>query len=159
MVEKCGISREEAEFAAGFSLGNIGKAEAIVSSEEFRDLKDLTLSILRYIHEIESYEIADKVKEYKKYKNRIDDFFDIFLMWFRDIMLLKADNSVNVEAAKKKIIFKNEYAYLKKQVDKLDLEAIDYIIGRIHRARVRIKSNVNFDATLELLIVEARREF
>ncbi len=159
LVEKCGISREEAEFAAGFSLGNIGKAEAIVSSEEFRDLKDLTLSILRYIHEIESYEIADKVKEYKKYKNRIDDFFDIFLMWFRDIMLLKADNSVNVEAAKKKIIFKNEYAYLKKQVDKLDLEAIDYIIERINRARMRIRSNVNFDATLELLIVEARREF
>ena len=159
LVEKCSVSKEEAEFAAGFSLGNIGKAEAIVSSEEFRDLKDLTLSILRYIHEIESYEIADKVKEYKKYKNRIDDFFDIFLMWFRDIMLLKADNSVNAEASKKKIIFKNEYAYLKKQVDKLDLEAIDYVIGKIHRARVRIKSNVNFDATLELLIVEARREF
>ena len=159
LIEKSNVSKEEAEFAAGFSLGNIGKAEAIVSSEEFRDLKDLTLSILRYIHEIESYEIADKVKEYKKYKNRIDDFFDIFLMWFRDIMLLKADNSVNTEAARKKIIFKNEYAYLKKQIDKLDLEAIDYIIGRIHRARVRIKSNVNFDATLELLIVEARREF
>lgn len=159
LVEKCSVSKEEAEFAAGFSLGNIGKAEAIVSSEEFQDLKELTLSILRYIHEIESYEIADKVKEYKKYKNRIEDFFDIFLMWFRDIMLLKADNSVNAEAAKKKIIFKNEYAYLKKQVDKLDLEAIDYVIGKIHRARVRIKSNVNFDATLELLIVEARREF
>ncbi len=159
LVEKCSVSKEEAEFAAGFSLGNIGKAETIVSSEEFQDLKELTLSILRYIHEIESYEIADKVKEYKKYKNRIEDFFDIFLMWFRDIMLLKADNSVNAEAAKKKIIFKNEYAYLKKQVDKLDLEAIDYVIGKIHRARVRIKSNVNFDATLELLIVEARREF
>ena len=158
-MEKCSVSKEEAEFAAGFSLGNIGKAEAIVSSEEFQDLKELTLSILRYIHEIESYEIADKVKEYKKYKNGIEDFFDIFLMWFRDIMLLKADNSVNAEAAKKKIIFKNEYAYLKKQVDKLDLEAIDYVIGKIHRARVRIKSNVNFDATLELLIVEARREF
>ena len=159
LMEKCNVSKEEAEFAAGFSLGNIGKAETIVSSEEFRDLKDLTLSILRYIHEIESYEIADKVKEYKKYKNRIDDFFDIFLMWFRDIMLLKVDNSVNAEAAKKKIIFKNEYTYLKKQVDKLDLEAIDYVINRIYRARVRIKSNVNFDATLELLIVEARREF
>lgn len=159
LMEKCDVSKEEAEFAAGFSLGNIGKAEAIVSSEEFRDLKDLTLSILRYIHEIESYEIADKVKEYKKYKNRIDDFFDIFLMWFRDIMLLKADNSMNAEAAKKKIIFKNEYAYLKKQVDKLDLEAIDYVIERISRARMRIRSNVNFDATLELLIVEARRAF
>ena len=159
LMEKCDVSKEEAEFAAGFSLGNIGKAEAIVSSEEFRDLKDLTLSILRYIHEIESYEIADKVKEYKKYKNRIDNFFDIFLMWFRDIMLLKADNSMNAEAAKKKIIFKNEYAYLKKQVDKLDLEAIDYVIEKISRARMRIRSNVNFDATLELLIVEARREF
>lgn len=157
--EKCSVPEEEAEFAAGFSLGNIGKAESIVLSEEFRDLKDLTLSILRYIHEIESYEIADKVKEYKKYKNRIDDFFDIFLMWFRDILLLKADNSPNADISRKKIIFKNEYAYLKKQAEKLDLDAIDYIINRINRARVRIKSNVNFDATLELLIVEARREF
>lgn len=159
LIDNYSISKEEAEFAAGFSLGNIGKAEAIVSSEEFRELKDLTLSILRYIHEIESYEIADKVKEYKKHKNRIDDFFDIFLMWFRDVMLLKADNSVNAEAAKKKIIFKNEYVSLKKQADKLDLESIDYIIDRIRRARIRIQSNVNFDATLELLIVEARREF
>ena len=153
------MTKEEAEFAAGFSLGNIGKAEAIVSSEEFRDLKDLTLSVLRYIHEIESYEIADKVKEYKKYKNRIDDFFDIFLMWFRDILLLKADSSVNTEAARKKIIFRNEYSYLKKQMEKLDLESIDYIIKRIDRARIRIKSNVNFDAALELLLVETRREF
>lgn len=159
LTDKCGISSEEAEFAAGFSLGNIGKAESIVSSEEFRDLKDLTLSILRYIHEIESYEIADKVKEYKKYKSRIDDFFDIFLMWFRDILLLKADKSVNAETAQRKIIFSNEYGYLKKQAEKIDLEAIDYIIDRISRARIRIKSNVNFDATLELLMVEARREF
>mgnify|MGYP002590147859 FL=1 len=27
------------------------------------------------------------------------------------------------------------------------LEAIDYVIGKIHRARVRIKSNVNFEYT------------
>ena len=67
LVEKCSVSKEEAEFAAGFSLGNIGKAEAIVSSEEFQDLKELTLSILRYIHEIESYEIADKVKELRTF--------------------------------------------------------------------------------------------
>lgn len=159
LVEKCSVSKEEAEFAAGFSLGNIGKAESIILSEEFRELKDLTLDILRYIHEIESYEIADKVKEYKKYKARIDDFFDIFLMWFRDILLLKADTSPNKDIARRKIIFKNEYISLRKQADKLKMDSIDYIINRINRARIRIKSNVNFDAALELLIVEARREF
>ena len=119
----------------------------------------MTLDILRYIHEIESYEIADKVKEYKKYKAQIDDFFDIFLMWFRDILLLKADTSQNKDIARRKIIFKNEYISLRKQSDKLKMDSIDYIINRINRARIRIKSNVNFDATLELLIVEARREF
>lgn len=159
LVEKCSVSKEEAEFAAGFSLGNIGKAESIILSEEFRELKDLTLDILRYIHEIESYEIADKVKEYKKYKAQIDDFFDIFLMWFRDILLLKADTSPNKDIARRKIIFKNEYISLRKQADKLKMDSIDYIINRINRARIRIKSNVNFDAALELLIVEARREF
>ena len=159
LVEKCSVSKEEAEFAAGFSLGNIGKSESIILSEEFRELKDLTLDILRYVHEIESYEIADKVKEYKKYKARIDDFFDIFLMWFRDILLLKADTSPDKDIARRKIIFKNEYISLRKQADKLKMDSIDYIINRINRARSRIKSNVNFDATLELLIVEARREF
>ena len=44
-------------------------------------------------------------------------------------------------------------------MEKLDLESIDYIIKRIDRARIRIKSNVNFDAALELLLVETRREF
>ena len=157
--ERYKIPEEEAEFAAGFSLGNIGKAESIILSEEFRELKDLTLDFLRYIHEIESYEIADKVKEYKKYKARIDDFFDIFLMWFRDILLLKADTSPNKDIARRKIIFKNEYISLRKQADKLKMDSIDYIINRINRARIRIISNVNFDAALELLIVEARREF
>ena len=109
--ERYKIPEEEAEFASGFSLGNIGKAESIILFEEFRELKDLTLDILRYIHEIESYEIADKVKEYKKYKAQIDDFFDIFLMWFRDILLLKADTSPNKDIARRKIIFKNEYIY------------------------------------------------
>lgn len=80
--ERYKIPEEEAEFASGFSLGNIGKAESIILSEEFRELKDLTLDILRYIHEIESYEIADKVKEYKKYKARIDDFLISFLCGF-----------------------------------------------------------------------------
>ena len=157
--ERYKIPEEEAEFASGFSLGNIGKSESIILSEEFRELKDLTLDILRYVHEIESYEIADKVKEYKKYKARIDDFFDIFLMWFRDILLLKADTSPDKDIARRKIIFKNEYISLRKQADKLKMDSIDYIINRINRARSRIKSNVNFDATLELLIVEARREF
>lgn len=54
------------------------KAEAIVSSEEFQDLKELTLSILRYIHEIESYEIADKVKEYKSIKTELRTFSIFF---------------------------------------------------------------------------------
>ena len=113
--ERYKIPEEEAEFASGFSLGNIGKSESIILSEEFRELKDLTLDILRYVHEIESYEIADKVKEYKKYKARIDDFFDIFLMWFRDILLLKADTSPDKDIARRKIIFKNEYISLRKQ--------------------------------------------
>ena len=80
-------------------------------------------------------------------------------MWFRDILLLKADTSPNKDIARRKIIFKNEYISLRKQSDQLKMDSIDYIINRINRARSRIKSNVNVDAALELLIVEARREF
>ncbi|MCI6859371.1 MAG: DNA polymerase III subunit delta [Eubacterium sp.] len=157
LINKYQIPSEEAEFCAGFSMGNVGKAVLISTSEEFRNLKDITLSILRYIDEIEVYEITEKVKEYKKYKNSISNFFDIFYMWFRDLLLLKScDGRRN---PMDQLIFKKEYMYLRKQADCISMESVDYILNRIRRAERRIRAYVNFEATIELLILEAGNEF
>lgn len=157
LLANCEVSEAEAAFAAEFSLGNVGKAVASVSSEDFRELKELTVTLLRGIHEIAVYEIAEQVKEYKKFKTGIDDFFDLFLMWFRDILFIRAGNVGR--DVRERLIFKSEYPYLKKQADCLSLESIDAIITQTERARMRIKSNVNFEAAMELLILEAKNRF
>ena len=72
---------------------------------------------------------------------------------------LKAAIAAGADAVYSWLALFGARAYAHNLTEEELLEAIDYVIGKIHRARVRIKSNVNFDATLELLIVEARREF
>ena len=83
------------------------------------------------------------------------------MLEYIDKVLEKQKISLNDNISRDVINYyvKNEYISLRKQADKLKMDSIDYIINRINRARIRIKSNVNFDAALELLIVEARREF
>ncbi len=155
LIKREEITKEEAEFAAAFSMGNIGKAILAATSEEFQEIKQVTVALLKMIHEAEIYEIEESVKKLKGWKDRIDDFFDIFLIWFRDLLFFKIDS----KKSKDKIIFKGESLSLKKQADMISLESIDYIIRRIDCAKTRIRANVNFDVSIELLFLETRREF
>lgn len=147
------IPKETAEFCAGYSMGNIGKAKDAALSEEFLEIRDFNISVLQYIHETEDFEIIEKVKILKKWKDSIDDCLDMMLMWFRDILFLK------VLGNNKNLIFKEYYSVIKKQGDLLILENIEEILKKIDQTRMRIKANVNFDTSLELLLMEIKGKF
>ena len=58
-----------------------------------------------------------------------------------------------------KLIFKENYSIIKKQSEILTLESIEEILKKIDQARMRIKANVNFDTSLELLLMEIKQKF
>ena len=153
LMEKQNIDEGMAEFYAGFSMGNLGRALAISSSEEFNKIREEAFSLLRSIHEMESYELDERAKACKEFKNHMDDFFDIMRMWFRDILILKTTKD------SERVIFRTAFLSLSQQEKILSLESINRIFDRITETEKELRANVNFEVALDLLFMECRRMF
>ncbi len=144
-LKKLGIADEQAEFATAFALGNVGKAIRVATSEEFREIKNDCIHMLKYAKDMEVYELIASMKELTKYKLQIYDYLDFMLMWYRDILLLKATGNAN------QLIYQEEYVALNEKGKRSSYEGIQKIIEEIEKAKVRLRANVNFELTMELL--------
>jgi DNA polymerase-3 subunit delta' len=136
-----------ARIAADFSGGNVGKAIKYASSEEFERMKDEILHILKYINDMELNEIISGLKAITANKTSIDDYFDLILLWYRDILMLKATKDPNL------LLYKEEYQFIRKQASISSYDQIENIIKSIEKAKIRLKANVNLDIALELMLL------
>ena len=96
---------------------------------------------------MEISEIVAAIKKITEYKFDIIDYLDIIAIWYRDVLLFKATNDVNC------LIFKEEIQYIRKVTDKSAYEGIENILDALEKAKSRLSANVNFDLTLELLLL------
>lgn len=144
-LKTMGISEEQAEFATAFAMGNVGKAIRVATSEEFHEIKSACIHMLKYAKDMEVYELIASMKDLTKYKLQIYDYLDFMLMWYRDILLLKATENAN------DLIYKDEYMALHEKGKRSSYEGIQKIIEEIEKAKVRLRANVNFELTMELL--------
>ena len=137
----------QADVCAAFSQGNVGKAIQLASSEEFGELKASVLQLMKRLEDIDLYEMTAAVKQIAEYKLTVNDYFDLMMIWFRDVLYMKATNDVNG------LIFKDEVYDIKKQAAKRSYQGIETIIRALETAKVRISANVNFDLVIELLLL------
>ncbi len=137
----------QAEVCAAFARGNIGKAKALASSEDFEQIKAEALSLLKYIQDMDLNEIVMAVKKITEYKLEISDYLDICAIWYRDALLFKATSDVN------HLIFREELQALRKTAQRSSYEGIENIIEALDTAKRRLDSNVNFELVMELLML------
>lgn len=78
------------------------KAIQLASSEEFGELKASVLQLMKRLEDIDLYEMTAAVKQIAEYKLTVNDYFDLMMIWFRDVLYMKATNDVNG------LIFKDE---------------------------------------------------
>jgi len=147
LIQKYHVPDYQARFAVAFAQGRIGRAVSIVNSKDFVEMKDHALHVLKYSNEMTISELIDAVKYINNYKNNINDYIDLMAMWFRDVLIFKSTNDVNL------LIFKEELTIIKKQAEKSSYEGLENIIDSMDKAKIRLKSNVNFDLTLELMFL------
>ena len=140
-----GVEERQAEFCTAFSMGNVGKAIRVATSEEFNEIKNDCVHMLKYAKEMQVYELIQAVKELTKYKLQIYDYLDFMLMWYRDVLLLKATGNAN------SLIYQEEYSSIRDRGNQSSYEGIQKIIEEIEKAKVRLRANVNFELTIELL--------
>ena len=147
LMQELQIPDYKAQVCAAFARGNIGKAKMLASSEDFDKIKDEAVTLLKYIDDMEINEIAQAIKRMNEYKLEINDYLDILAIWYRDALLFKATKDVN------HLIFKEEMQYIKKAASKSTYEGIENILKALDTAKRRLSANVNFDLTMELLLL------
>lgn len=137
----------QAEVCVAFAQGNVGKAIALASSEDFNELKAAAIQLIKRLDDIELYEMTEAVKQISEYKLEINDYFDLMMIWYRDVLYYKATKDVN------KLIFKDEIYDIKRQAEQSSYNGIETILEALQKAQVRLSANVNFDLVIELLLL------
>ena len=149
-MEKLHLPDYQAQMDASFSQGNIGKAKQMAESDEFSVVTDQALRILKKSKELELYELVDMIKQLSGDKQNIYEYLDLFIMWFRDVLLFKATKEVDG------LVFKDQLNYIKERASQSSYEGIEDIINAVEKAKERLRANVNFDLVMELLFLTIR---
>lgn len=147
LMEQLQVPDYKAEVCVAFARGNVGKAKALASSEDFENVKSEALSLLKYIHDMELSEIIAAIKKITEYKLEIGDYLDIFAVWYRDVLLFKATNDVN------SLVFREEIQSIRRTAQRSSYEGIETVINALDTAKKRLDANVNFELVMELMIL------
>lgn len=147
LMEEMQIPDYKAEVCVAFARGNVGKAKSLASSEDFENVKNEALSLLKYIQDMELHEIVAAIKKINEYKLEINDYLDIMAIWYRDVLLFKATNDAN------HLVFREELQTLRRVAQRSSYEGIESVIEALEKAKNRLNANVNFDLTMELLLL------
>lgn len=137
----------KADVCVAFAQGNVGKAIELAESEDFNEIKNSALQLIKRLDDIELYEMTEAVKQISNYKLKINDYFDLIMIWYRDVLLYKATADVN------KLIFKEEVYEIKKEASRSSYGGIENILEALEKAKIRLNANVNFDLVIELLLL------
>ena len=147
LIKNLQMEPERAELAAGFCQGNVGKAIHFASSDDFQEMKRETLQLLKGVDNLEISELMVMVKGLSSRKGQINEYLDLMVLWYRDVLMFKVTKDANI------LLYREEYQAISKQASSKSYENIENIIKAIDKAKVRLNANVNFDTAIELLLL------
>lgn len=147
LIKNLQMEPEQAKIAAGFCQGNVGKAIHFASSDDFQEIKRDTLRILKQIDDMDISDIMTIIKELSQRKGRINEYLDLMLLWYRDVLMFKVTKDANL------LLYRDEYRAISNQASVRNYADIENIIKAIDKAKVRLNANVNFEVAIELLLL------
>ena len=163
LMENCHVVDYKAMLCASFARGNVGKALDLASNEKFDNLKNGTIELISKLKALEIHDMMDRVHEIlapdeeseKTSKKGIDtgaleDFLDVLIFLFRDMLVYKATENED------HLIFSDKISYIRSVTEKCSYTQIDQMIHDLERAKNRINSNVNIDLALELMLLAVK---
>lgn len=150
LMEQLEIPEYHADICTAFAQGNVGKAKRLALSDSFSEMLEHALHLVKYIHEMEVSDLIADMKRINTYKIEINDYLDLLMVWYRDVLLFKATRDAN------SLIFSSELISIREKAQKSSYEGLECIIKSIEKAKIRLNANVNFDMALELLLLNMK---
>ena len=141
------IPEKEAEICAAFARGNLGKAIHLASSDEFKELFQKVMNIVKNVRSMDIAVLLDCIREIKEMNFDIEEVLDLMQLWYRDVLMFKVTKDMNL------LIFKDEYKMINELGEKADYAGLEQILSAIDTARARLEANVNLELVMELLFL------
>ncbi|HCM92038.1 MAG TPA: DNA polymerase III subunit delta [Lachnospiraceae bacterium] len=152
LMERIHVPDYQADICVAFARGNIGKAKHLATSEDFDNIKNDAVRVLKYAHEMDMNEFVSALNQISAYKINIEDYLDILLIWYRDVLMFKATGDLD------SLVFKEEIKSIRERAGRSSYEAVERIIEAIEKTKVRLRANVNFELAMELLLLAIKEE-
>ncbi len=165
LMEDLQVVGYKADLCTSFARGNVGKAIQLASNNRFENLKNSIIELINKLGNLEIHQInsrlqgvikpetdeeldANALKKLEQ-ENR-EDFLDVMLFFFRDVLVYKSTENVD------HLIFGDKLSYIRDISGKCSYEGISKILEAISRAEKRLGSNVNSDLTLQMLFIDIK---
>lgn len=150
LIEECQISDYKAEVCSVFAQGNIGKAVAMATMEDFYATKDAALTLAKIIPNTGVFDLLSRIKEISNYKNRIEKYLDFLYVWYHDVLIYKATADFDL------CLFSDELSDISSQAAKFSYEGLEQTLLAVENAKLRLQANVNFELVMELLLMKIK---
>ncbi len=147
LMDRLHVQKADAEVYTAFARGNLGKAIALSSSDSFADMRYSVMSLLRNARNMDMILMLETVKRWKEDRLDILECLDFMQLWYRDVLMFKATQDVAG------LIFREEYKHIRETSTKSSFRGIEAILEAIDKAKQRLEANVNYELTMELLLL------
>ena len=141
------IGGEQARFYSAFSQGNIGRAMRLASSQAFTEMRETVVSLAQALRRLDMPDLFASYRMLEPYKDDIQDLLDLFMIWYRDVIIIKETNSTRFifQPDKQNEIFAEAQA--------TELSSLYKKFDAIWQAKRSLKQNGNFQLTLEMMLI------
>ncbi len=147
LMEQMEVPDYKADICVAFAQGNMGKAIKLATSEHFNEIREEVVRLLREVDQMQVEEMASAVKKCTEFKLDIDEYLDVIAIWYRDVLIYKATKDPD------RVVFSDQLKYIKQRAKNSSYEGIENILDGLEKAKARLKANVNFELTMELLLL------
>lgn len=147
LIQSLHVEESQAEIYAAFARGNLGKAIHLAESEDFKQMYEQLMKLLKGLKDGDITELLDQIKSFKDNNLDIRECLDFMQMWYRDVLMYKTTKDINL------LIFKDEFTTIKSMSTLSGYEGLEKILEAIDKARIRLDANVNMELAMELMLL------
>ncbi len=110
-------------------------------------LRSFALNIVKNVAGWDLVRIKAAVREMTEYRLQIESLLDIFTTWYRDILYFKA------ACREDGLLFADNLYEIRDASGSMSYAGLEAVTRDIRTALLRMKSNVNFELTMEMLLL------
>lgn len=152
LVESYGKPREEADFIADFTKGSVGKSIELATSGDFFEKREEIVKIIDNLIRGDGTKAINSMSFFNDNKEDVGELLDIFLYYFRDLLIF-------IELGNNKLLInKDKTDYMSKQ-SFIDIRRINDIIEKIQQTKDNISRNINYQLSIETMLLYIQEEF